>query len=148
VRLLVVPRFEGRARFHGGEDVNNARVVATLGEDLHDALLLAEIPLLANERDFQPVVGSQRLDVVLDLVTHWRRPSFEVENANLLGKKLVRDRLGMADIGQGPLDDNTVETRADSGDVVGMMFEKAGHGEEPRCIGDVPQVCPTYSINA
>ncbi len=148
VRLLVVPRFEGRASLHGGEDVYNAGMVATLGEDLLDALLLAEIPLLANELDFQPVGGSQCFDSVLDLVTHRCCPSFEVENADVVGEKPVRDRPWMANVGQGSLDDNTVETRHDSGDVVGMTFEKAGHGEEPRCIGDVPQICPTYSINA
>ena len=50
VRLLVVPGLEGGAGFHGGKDVDDARMVPSRGDDFLDALLLAEV-LLADEFD-------------------------------------------------------------------------------------------------
>ena len=145
--LLVVPRLKGRACFHGGEDVNDARMITTLDEDVFDALFFAEILLLTHEFDFDAVVGRDLFDVFPDLIAHGRSPVLEVEDANLVSVKPVRDRAGMTDVGKCSLKDDAIKTRQHPVDVVGMALEEVGHNEEPREVDVVPQIWLTYSSN-
>ncbi len=64
---LIVPRLEGRARFHRREDMDQPGVVAPLGEELLDSILLPEV-LPADELDLQPLLTGQALGVAAELV--------------------------------------------------------------------------------
>ena len=37
--------------------------------------------------------------------------------------------LGMADIGESPRDDNPIQARHDTGDLLGMSFDEVSHGQ-------------------
>ncbi len=106
VGLLIVPGLEGRARFHGREDVDDAGMVASLGEDFLDPLFLAEILLLADELDLQTMLGGECLDVVPDLVAQGRGPLLEVKDPYAVGVEKCRDGVWVADVGERPLDDD------------------------------------------
>src|SRR6266498_2688212 len=67
-RLLVVPRLEGRAGFHGGEDMDQTGRVAPLPEDLPEAVVLAEGLRRADELDLQPRFLGEALGILPDLV--------------------------------------------------------------------------------
>ena len=66
--LLVVPRSIGRASLHRRQDVNEAGVLATLREDLSDAIFLSK-RRLAHELDFHAVFLRQPLRILPDLLT-------------------------------------------------------------------------------
>lgn len=81
-RLLVMPRLVGRAGLHGGEDADEPRFLAPLGEDRFHPVLFAKIPL-ADELDPDACFGCQLLGVVPNPVTKRLGKSRIVENPHL-----------------------------------------------------------------
>jgi hypothetical protein len=65
----VVPGVVGRTLFHGGEYVDQAWVLPTLGEDLLDPRLLTEIAVAADELDLQAGLGRQPFGVLAQFLT-------------------------------------------------------------------------------
>ena len=126
VRLLVVPGLENGTGFHGGEDVNDAGMVPSRGDDFLDALLLAQV-LLANELDVDLVFCGEGLDVFVDLITHRRGPLLEVEDSHAMGIEKAGDGARMANVWQCALDDNPIEAAYRSGDLVRVTFGEVCH---------------------
>ena len=90
--LLVVPGLEGGAGFHGGEDVDDAGLVAALGKNFLDALVFADV-LLADKLDRDAVFFGEGLDGFVDFISHRRGPLFEVEDSDAVTVEKVGDGL-------------------------------------------------------
>ena len=141
---LVVPRLECRAGFHGGEDVDDAGVLASLGENFLEAIVFAEV-LLADKLDVDAVFFGQGLDVFVDFISHRRGPLLEVEDFDAVVVKKIGDGAWMANVGQGSLDDHPIETGNDAHDVVRVTFEKMSHHENLQQENGGSQLCQMYS---
>jgi hypothetical protein len=128
VGLLVVPGFEGCAGFHGREDMNDARLVASFRDDFLDALVLSKV-LFLDELDVYVVFGGDGLDMGVDFIPHGSGPFFEVENADSTDFEETSNSAWMANVGQGSLDDNPVEAAYDTHDFVRVTFTKLDHNE-------------------
>lgn len=61
--LLVVPRFVRRTGLHGREDVNQPRTMATLGQDLLDAIFLPKALHALDELDLHTFLGRHTFGV-------------------------------------------------------------------------------------
>jgi hypothetical protein len=128
MRLLVVPRLEGGAGFHGREDMNDAWMVPAIADDFLDTLLLAEV-LLADQLDVDLVFYGESLHVFVDLVTHRRSPLLEVEDSDAMAIEKASDGIWMADVGQRTLDNHSVETADRRDDLVRVTFDEVCHHE-------------------
>ena len=80
-RRLVMPGTISGAGFHGGEDPDQTRVLASLPEDLMNLVLLAEALRPADEFDFQRVLGRQALGVLAQRFAQRLRPPDVVKDA-------------------------------------------------------------------
>lgn len=87
VRLLVVPGPERHAGLHGREDVNESRMVSTLGQDLLDPVLLSEV-LPTDELNLEPFPSGDLLGVGADLIAKGLCPSGEVEEPDVVGREV------------------------------------------------------------
>jgi hypothetical protein len=101
---LVMPGTIGGAGLHGGEDVHQPRVIAALGEDLLDPILLAERLELTDELDLKPGLGGQALGVGADLLAQRLGPVRIVKQADAAPTEVARHRPGVADVRQGARD--------------------------------------------
>ena len=110
-----------------GENVHQAGMLATLGDDLPDALLFAEVLGLADELDLKPVFSRQLLGVLADLPTQRLRPFGVIEDPDVPGHQKAGHRTGMADLRKGSRDYNAVKTGQDSMDPIGKAFREWGH---------------------
>jgi hypothetical protein len=106
---LVVPGTVGGAGLHGGEDVHQPWVIAALGEDLLDPVLLAKRPELTDELDLQPGLGGQVLGIGTDLVAQRLGPARIVEQADAAPTEVACHRAGVADVRQRARDHDSVE---------------------------------------
>src|SRR6478752_10091827 len=86
-RRLIVPRSIGRTRFHGGEDPDQTRVLASLLEDLVNLVLLAKALRSADELDLQPVLGRQPFSVFPQRLAQRLRPARISQRCELGGRK-------------------------------------------------------------
>ena len=145
---LVVPGTIGGAGLHGGEDVHQPGMIAALGEDLLDPILLAERLELTDELDLKPGLGSQSLGVGADLIAQRLGPARIVEQADAAPTEVARHRPSVADVRQGARDHDPVETRQHAADLVAVLLDKGVHrstpllGCLPRTIVDPPCLVP------
>src|SRR5829696_6719911 len=126
--VLVVPRLERGAGLHGAEDVHQAGSGAALGEDLLDAVLLAEGTNPSDELDGEAVLLRQSLRVLTDDITQWLGEPGEVEDPDVASVQLSRKRLGVADVGERAHDEDAVEAREHAADAGGVTIGQHGNG--------------------
>ncbi len=126
-RLLVMPRLERRTGLQGGEDMDQSRMIATILDDLLDAILLTEI-LLSNKFDLQTILLGQFFRTETNFVPQGFCEPGIIEDADALGSQVATHRFGIADIGKGPRDDYPIKTGKDSPNFAGISFCQCGHG--------------------
>ena len=114
---------------HGGEDVNQPRMVASLSNNLLDPLFFSELLLSTDKFDLQSVVSSQSLCILSNLVTKRFRPTRVVEEANLSGVKIQSHSTFVADLGNGSIKDDPVKAGEDSPDLVAVTLGKECHDD-------------------
>jgi len=120
-RLLVMPGFERRTGLHGGEDMEQSRLIPTLGDDLLEAFFLPKI-LLSDKFDLQTIVPGQFLCTETDFVPQGFGKLGIIENANALGSQMATHSIGIADIGNRSGDDYPIKTRKDALNLTGISF--------------------------
>jgi hypothetical protein len=125
--LFVMPGFERRTGLHGREDMEQPRMIPTLGDDLLQTFFLPEI-LLSDKFDLQTILLGQLLRMKTDLVPQGFDKLGIIENANALGSQMVTHGIGIADIGKRSGDEYPIETRKDSLNFTGISFCQRGHG--------------------
>ena len=128
--LLVVPGPEGRAGFHGGEDVHESGMVPALGDDRLDPLFLAEV-LATDEVDVQASLAGQPLGVLSDFLAQGLGELGVIEQADVLGPQMGSHCGGMADLGNGASDDDAVVAGEQAANLVRVAFSQGGHGAIP-----------------
>ena len=126
-RLLVMPGFERRTGLQGGEDMDQSRMIATLGDDLLQTFFLTEI-LLSDKFDLQTIVPSQTLRLETDFFPQRLSKLGIIENANALRSQVATHRFGITDIGKRAGDDYPIEAREDASNLTGISFYQCGHG--------------------
>lgn len=125
--LLVMPGLERRTGLHGGEDMDQPRMIPSLGDDLLDPFFLTEV-LLSDEFDLQSILLGQLLRMETDFVPQGFDKLGIIENANTLGSQMATHSIGIANIGKGSGDHYPVKTRQNSSDFVGIPFYQHSHG--------------------
>ena len=66
--------------------------------------------------------------MVADLIAERFGEPGVVEDADLVVEEVARGRLGVADVRQGPRDDDAIQAREDTGDLLGVSFDEVSHG--------------------
>jgi len=105
----------------------------TLGQNLGDAVFLAERIDLANELDLNAGFVGDRFGMRADALPVGLGPFREIEDAQLMSEEPLRHGVGMGNVRQGSLDNDSVETRIDAENIFGMSFEKRCLHSEPPC---------------
>jgi len=95
---LVVPWPIRGARLHGREDMHQAGVLAALGENLRDAVLLAERLEMTDKLDLHAGLGREALGVGPQLLTQRRGPQGIVEQLDVAVAEEAGHRLGVTDV--------------------------------------------------
>jgi hypothetical protein len=124
---LVVPGLEGRARFHGREDVHQARLIPPLGDEGLDAFLLPELVDARDELDRQPVRVCHLLGMGPEFVAVGFRPARVVEQAGPVARQVPGHGVGMADVGQRTGDHHAVKAGQGAADLVDVLFDERRH---------------------
>ena len=123
-RRLVVPRPIRGTRFHGGEDPDQTRVLASLLEDLVNLVLLAKALRSSDELDLQPVLDRQLFSVFPQRLAQRLRPARIVKDANLMGVKISRHALGITETRQSALNQHAVVTGKHASDLAAPAFSQ------------------------
>jgi hypothetical protein len=97
VRFLVMPGFKRGTGFHGGKNMHKAGMTTSFGNNLRNAIVLAEV-LLADELNFKFIFAGNGLCVFINLVSHGRGPFFKIENLDAGSKKEVCNRSWVANV--------------------------------------------------
>jgi hypothetical protein len=126
-RFLVMPGFEGRTGLHGREDMEQPRMIPTLGDDLLETFFLPEI-LLSDKFDLQTILLSQLLRMETDFVPQGFDKLGIIENANALGSQMATHRISITDIGKRAGNDYPIKAREDASNLTGISFCQCGHG--------------------
>ena len=66
--------------------------------------------------------------MVADLIAERFSEPGVVEDADLVVEEVTRGSLGVADVRQGPGDDDPIQARQDARDLLGMSFDEVNHG--------------------
>jgi len=125
-RLLVMPGLERRTGLQGGEDMDQSRMISTLGDDLLQTFFLPEI-LLSDKFDFQTILPGQILRMETDFVPQGFDKLGIIENANAFGPQMAPHGIGIADIGKRSGDDYPIKTRKDASNFTGISFCQRNH---------------------
>src|SRR3954469_23525680 len=107
--------------------MDQSGMTSALFQDLLDPVFLADVAV-AEELDGQPVVRGELLGMVADLIPERRGELGVVEDADLVVEEVTRGRLGVADVRQGPGDDDPIQARQYARDLLGMSFDEVNHG--------------------
>jgi hypothetical protein len=126
-RLFIMPGFKRGTGFHGREDMDQPRMIPTLGDDLLETSFFTEI-LLPDEFDLHPVVPAQRLRPQTDFVPQGFDELGIIENTNTLGSQMATHGIGITDIGKCPGDNHPIKARKDSSNLSGISFCQCRHG--------------------
>ena len=94
---FVLPGAIGGTCLHGGEDMYRTEMVAALGEDGLDSILLAERLELADELDLKSSLGGQSLGVGAHFIAQRLGPAGVIEQAAAAVSQVTGHRSGMAD---------------------------------------------------
>jgi hypothetical protein len=84
VALFVMPGFIGWARLHGGEYVDQARMISPFRNYFFDSAFFSEV-LATDEFNLHPMLLSQPFSVYSNLFPKWFRPLRIVEDPYALG---------------------------------------------------------------
>jgi hypothetical protein len=125
--LFVMPGFERRTGFQGGENMDQPRMIPTLGDDLFNSFFLPEIPF-PNKFDLQTPLLGQPLGMETDFIPQGLRKMGVIENPNPLGSQMATHRIGVTDIGERSSDQNTIEARKDPPNLTGVSLCQHTHG--------------------
>jgi len=117
VGVLVVPGPVRRAGLHRREDVDQARVVTATIEHLLDEALLADLGG-RHELDLDAVLVGEPLGVLADLVAQRLGVPGVVEDADLVSAQPAGHAVGVAEVGEDPLDDDAIEAGDHASDLV------------------------------
>jgi hypothetical protein len=126
-RLFIMPGFKRGTGLHGGEDMDQPRMIPALGDDLFHPFFLTEI-LLPDKLDLQSILPGQLLRPQTDFVSQGFDKLGIIENPNALGSQIATHGIGIADIGKGSSDYDSVKTRQNSTDFAGISFYQHDHG--------------------
>ena len=129
-RLFVVPRFVCRARFHRGQDGDQAWLIATLLENLVDQPFFARL-VATDKLNLDAVLGCQFLCVFPKLVAEWLGKTRIVEDPYLVGIEIPGHAIRMTEPGQGSLDDDSIEAAENAGNLWSISFCDQAHGWLP-----------------
>jgi hypothetical protein len=102
-------------------------MISALGEDLLDAIFLAEGLHLSDVLDRDSLFGCDLLCVSADGIPERLHELRVVEEANASAVEHRGHRLRVADARDRSLDDNAVEAREHASDVVPMAFDQVRH---------------------
>jgi len=125
--LFIMPGFKGRTGLHGREDMDEARMVPPLGDDLLDLFFLTKI-LLPDKLDLQSILLGQLLGPQADFIPQGFDILGIIENSNTLGSQMAGHGLGIANIRQCSRNHDPVKTRENPSNFVGISFYQHGHG--------------------
>jgi hypothetical protein len=126
-RLFIMPGFERGTGLHGGEDMDQSRMISALGDDPLDPFFLTEI-LFPDKLDLQSILLGQLLGPQTDFVPQGFDKLGIIENPNALGSQIATHGVGIANIGKRSGDHDPVKTRENSTDFAGISFYQHGHG--------------------
>jgi hypothetical protein len=66
--------------------------------------------------------------MVADLIPERLGELGVVEDADLVVEEVTRGSLGVADVRQGPCEDDPIQARQDARNLLGMSFDEVNHG--------------------
>ena len=92
-------------------------MIASFGKNLRNPVVLAEV-FLTDELNLKSIFSCDGLCVFINLVSHGRGPLLEIKNPDAGSIKEVGDSPRIANIRQSPLDNDSIETRQLSKDVI------------------------------
>jgi hypothetical protein len=124
---LVVPRLVALTGLHGGQDVNEPRVVTAALKHLLDQCFLAECLALAHVLDLDAGLLGNLLSVFAHLLPERFREAWVVEDADVLRLQERGHAGGVTQTGQYSRDDHPVPARQHSGDLVLVAIEQRAH---------------------
>ena len=130
---FVMPGLEGVAGLHGREDMHQSGMFTAFGQNLGDAVFLAERIDLSDKLDLNAGFVGNRFGMRADALPIGFGPFREIEDAQVMGEEPLRHGVGMSNVRQGSLDNDSVETRIDSENIFGMSFKKRCLHSEPPC---------------
>jgi hypothetical protein len=136
---LIVPGAIGGTGFHGREDMHQSGVIAALGEDRLDSILLTERLELADELDLKPGICRQSLGVGAHVITQGLGPAGVVEQTDVAIAQVAGHRSGVADVRKGAGDHNPVETGQHTADFVLVLLDKGVHRMPPAGLHGYPK---------
>lgn len=125
--LFVMPGFERRTGFQGGENMDQPRLISTLGHDLFNPFFLPEV-LFPNKFDLQTTLLGQPLGMETDFIPQGLRKMGVIKNPNPLGSQMATHRIGVTDIGERSSDQNTIEARKNPSNLTGVSLCQHTHG--------------------
>lgn len=88
---------------------------------------------LTDKLDFQTGLGREALGMGADLLAQRLGPLAVIEQANVAFTEVAGHRLGVADLREGAGDDDPVEARQHTADLIVMLFNKGVHRLTPVC---------------
>jgi hypothetical protein len=125
--LFVMPGLERRTGFQGGENMDQPRMISTLGHDLFNSFFLPEV-LFPNKFDLQSTLLGQPLGMETDFIPQGLRKTGVIKNPNALGSQMATHRIGVTDIGERASNQNSIEARKDPSNLTGVSFCQHTHG--------------------
>lgn len=133
-RAPVLPDFEGGAGFEGAEDVHQPRMAASPGEDLLDAVFLAEGLDPPDVLDGQPVLLREPRRLLEDGSGETLDELLEVGDLETAAGQFPCERPGMADVGERARHENAVKAREHAEDTGCVAVDEHGNLAS-RCTG-------------
>ena len=128
--LLVVPRLVRRARFHGRQDGDQTRLIATFFKNLLDQPFFPGF-VVADTFNLDVVFGCQLLCVLFKLITERFSKTRIVEDPDLVGVEVSRHTIGVTKSGQGSLDDYSIEAAEHARNLWSVSCCNQAHGSLP-----------------
>src|SRR3954447_22484376 len=108
--------------------MDQSGMTSALFSDLLYPVFLADVAV-AEELDGQAVVRGEFLGMAADLIAERLGELGVVEDADLAVEEVARGGLGMADVGKRPRDDDPIQARQGTGDLLSMPFDEVDHGQ-------------------
>jgi hypothetical protein len=102
-------------------------MMSSLFEDLLDPVFLADV-MVAEELDGQSRVRRQFLGMAAELIAERFGELGVIEDADVVIEEIASGGLGVADVWERPGDDDSIQARQDTRDLLGMSFDEVEHG--------------------
>ena len=142
VGIFVMPGLIARAWFHCRENVYEAGMFSSLGDDIFDPLFLAKV-LFADEVNGKAVLRGNSFRILAYLFSQRQCPLGIVENTDAVECQKPRHSLSIADAGDGSGQNNTIKTGSNTFDFITMSFNEIGHARsfQHNCIAQLSEKC-------